>query len=340
MGLIAGSGGRGDDVRSSDTRARFALRWGIMLALIFAAFVSTVVALNATLYSAPGFVSGYLDALSRRDATTALATPGVSVSDAGARTLLTDNALGALSGIRLRSDTGLAGGMRHLVYGVRLDGTATDVSFEVRPTSARLGLFASWEFVTSPTSTLEITPVSNASFEANGVAITSAMGAGVAVDYPVLTPAVFSIRHRSEYFVSTAQRVLVPTSGIAVRASVVPTATPAFAQLVQTELDATLLKCTEQTVLQPSGCPFGEVIDNRVEGAPIWSMSSYPKVTVVPGSAPGTWLVPEAKGTAHLTVGVQSLFDGTSSVFNRDVPFTVSYLIAVAANGSLQITAQ
>ena len=52
---------------------------------------------------------------------------------------------------------------------------------------------------------------------------------------------------------------------------------------LQKQLDAQLKQCTTQKVLLPTGCPFGQHMDNRIEGDPIWSMASYPKLAVVPG---------------------------------------------------------
>ena len=325
---------------SDETLSRFAIRWGILLLLLVAAFACTVIALNSTLYSARGFVGEYLDALARHDVRSALATPGVVIPDVGTRALLADDVLGTLTDVRLRSDTDARGGARHLVYTMRLDGIASDAAFDVRRGPDRLVFFSSWEFVASPASTLAITPVSDADFEVNGVAVTSAKGAGVAAVYPVLTPAVFSLSHSSQYLVAAPQRVIVASPGGQVQASVTSIANPSFVKLVQKELTATLRECTKQTVLQPSGCPFGKAIDNRVEGLPIWTMASYPTISIVAGPTPGTWLVPSTRGAAHLRVGVQSLFDGSESVFDEDVPFDVAYRIVIAADGRLDITAE
>jgi hypothetical protein len=50
--------------------------------------------------------------------------------------------------------------------------------------------------------------------------------------------------------------------------------------------------------------------------------------------------VPQATGEAHLIVKVQSLYDGSISTFDANVPFTVSYQITVAADDHLTITAE
>ena len=40
------------------------------------------------------------------------------------------------------------------------------------------------------------------------------------------------------------------------------------------------------------------------------------------------WAVPPASGVAHLSVQVHSLYDGSVSTFEQDVPFEAGYLIA------------
>ena len=52
------------------------ITWSVVLAVILGAFGATVVILDSSLYSASGFVRGYLDALSRHDADGALKAAG------------------------------------------------------------------------------------------------------------------------------------------------------------------------------------------------------------------------------------------------------------------------
>jgi hypothetical protein len=69
-------------------------------------------------------------------------------------------------------------------------------------------------------------------------------------------------------------------------------------------------------------------------------MASYPKLAIVPGPAIGQWQVPPTPGAAHLKVKVRSLFDGSLSTFDEDVPFTISYLITFSDSGVPTITAR
>ena len=89
----------------------------------------------------------------------------------------------------------------------------------------------------------------------------------------------------------------------------------------------------------PTGCPFGQSLSNRVQNAPQWTMVSDPVVSIVPGVPSGTWSVPKTPAMAHLVVDVRSLFDGTLSTFDEDVPFEVQYALTFEADDRLLITA-
>jgi len=62
-------------VTENRTVRRLTISWMIGFALLVGAFFGAVAILNSTVYSAHGFVSSYLDALNRHDATTARGFP-------------------------------------------------------------------------------------------------------------------------------------------------------------------------------------------------------------------------------------------------------------------------
>ncbi len=319
---------------------RLTLRWALVFVAIALAFVATVIALNATLYSAGGFARGYLDALARQDIAEARSTPGVVIPDAATQTLLASRGLGDIRDIRLRSDRELADGHHRLEFEFETGRATARTTFDVERAGTRFGLFSAWRFRVSPTSVLEVTPVNEASFEANGLSVASELGPGAPVAYTVLTPAVVTLSHESTFLVADPSDTLVLEPGTTVAATVEPRASTEFIAEVQSELDRALDECATQVVLQPTGCPFGERITNRVESTPVWSIVRYPEVTIVPGAEVGTWAVPPTPGTAHLVVDVRSLFDGTLSTFDEDVPFTVSYLLEIDGDGNMSISAQ
>ena len=82
-------------------------------------------------------------------------------------------------------------------------------------------------------------------------------------------------------------------------------------------------------MLFPTGCPFGQTIENRVVSDPVWTMVAFPEFEIVPGAEFGTWTTGRAPGTAHLVVDIQSLFDGTVSTFDQDVAFAVTYTATI-----------
>ena len=81
---------------------------------------------------------------------------------------------------------------------------------------------------------------------------------------------------------------------------------------------------------------MGVEIDDRVQGEPHWTMVTYPPVTLNAG--PTAWVMPPTAGVAHLSVTVQSLFDGTVTQRESDEPFTLSLTsVVIRPDGSLDI---
>ncbi|HXD62343.1 MAG TPA: hypothetical protein VN619_10510 [Lacisediminihabitans sp.] len=322
---------------------RVAVTWAVLGGLLLALFAGTVLILNATLYSASGFAGSYLAALSRHDVAAAVELAGPPSASGGAkagRDLLDPRALGELRSIRLVSD--VQQGDVHLVrYSyVMADGArkATGATtFRVERDGVRMGLFANWRFAASPLGTLTITPRHDAGFTANGLQLRSA-APDVGTRQLALTPGLYVLGHQSDYF--TAEPVLARLSraGADAEASVDVQANSVFVKQVQEGLNDQLKKCATQKVLLPTGCPFGKEIGDRIEGTPAWSIVHNPEVTIGPGPTPGTWQVPQTTGTAHLTVKVRSIFDGSVTTLDEDVPFTVGYTIGFTSHGRLVIT--
>ena len=125
--------------------------------------------------------------------------------------------------------------------------------------------------------------------------------------------------------------------GAAIIGTVTLQPTDAFVAQVQKEVDGYLDDCATQTVLLPTGCPFGEQISNRIVTTPAWSIARYPTVALQPGPDPGTWLMPATPAAAHLVVDVRSLFDGSVSTFDEDVPFSSSFVVSFLPDDELLI---
>lgn len=313
-------------------------RWLVLLGIVVVAFAGTVLTLNLTLFSASGFVGSYLQALARHDAAGALAMPGVTLRADGSHELLVASALGELSDIQLKSDVE-KNGVHAVTYEYRAGSTKASTTFAVKYTGPRFGLFSGWSFSNTPIGVLDVTPLHDAQFTANGASVTSKAGPSIAAPYLVLTPGNYVLSHTSQYLTAPKTPAIVTSATVPVDAKVDIEANPAFVRQVQKELDEYLAKCVTQKVLLPTGCPMGKTISDRIQSEPTWSMVKYPVVKILPARA-GTWAVPATPATAHLVVTVKSIFDGKVTNFDQDVPFTVRYLITFQGDGSLLITAQ
>ncbi|MBX3094576.1 MAG: hypothetical protein KF680_08590 [Cryobacterium sp.] len=249
--------------------------------------------------------------------------------------LLHRDALGDLSDIELVEviDDGRDTVVR---YAFKLNGVPGESHFRVTHDGMRLGLFNTWRFTVSPVSVLEVTPKNDARFSANGIRLSST-GPDAAGTWQVLSPGVVTLEHRTAYLTSDTVDVRVTEPGTLVPVAVEVRASDRFVAEVQSEVDSYLEKCAEQTVLFPTGCPFGYTVSNRVEGTPAWSISEFPVVTIVPGDEPGEWLVPNAAGTARIEVRVRSLFDGSVSTIDEAVDFSLLWSITIQSDDSVHI---
>lgn len=317
------------------------ITWSIVLAVILGAFGGTVLILNASLYSASGFVRSYLDALARHDADGALELAGAHSREGDpSDELLVPAAMAELGDIRLVSDSADADGVHHVVYSYEVGGVAGMSAFDVRQEGAVLGLFTEWAFADDPLGIIQLTVAHDDEFTANGLDLVTPEP-GVAAPYLVFAPGTFEISHDSTFLHADPITVTSTEPGIPVAAQLDVQPNDAMIEQVQKEIDAYLLdECTTQQVLMPTGCPFGHPISNRVDSAPQWSMVEYPEVTLKPGQEPESWLMPSTRGVAHLVVDVKSIFDGSVSTFDEDVPFTASYLVTFLPDDELLITAQ
>ncbi|MES2169793.1 MAG: hypothetical protein V4479_03605 [Actinomycetota bacterium] len=314
--------------------------WLIALGIVVLAFAGTVVTLNLTLYSASGFVGSYLGALARHDLAGALATPGVTVPASGSHALLRPDAMGELNDIHLISDTAGPDGTHRVVYSYRAGSVSGRSSFTVERDGANLGLFSAWRFSVSPIAVLTVTPQHAGSFTANGIGVSPKSGQDLGSPYAVFAPTAFAISHRSTWLTAMTKTTLVSAPGSHVDANVDIEANRAFVTEAQKEIDAYLKKCVTQKVLLPTGCPMGQQITDRIQNAPTWSMVSDPVVSIVPGDQAGSWDIPATIGTAHLVVTVKSIFDGSVTTFDQDVPFTAAFVVTFQPDGSLLITGQ
>jgi hypothetical protein len=313
------------------------LRWIAFLVGTILVFGLVVAALNATLYSASGFVGRYLSALQRGDVGSAVSMPGVIVPGGAATVALTPQALDELSDVEVRADRVDAAGTHVIVVDYRMAGERRSSTFSVQRTAPLFAVFSGWRFTVSPIAAVPITVRNADSLTVDGISVeaTPAEGGGTAI-VAALTPSVLTLGSGDRYFSADPLDVPVVDAAAPASATLALEASPTFVDDVQTELDDFLDACITQTVLLPAGCPFGKSIEDRVLEPPTWTIVSYPPVVIEPADD-GSWTVPDTIGTAHISVRVKSLFDGTTSTLDEDVTFDVSYRISVGPSGALII---
>jgi hypothetical protein len=305
--------------------------------LLIAAFFGCVALLNSTLYSAHGFVSSYLDALNRHDATTARELPGVRAPSGVATNLLTDGALGTIADIHLVHDTA-SGDVHSVEYSYKLGSRSESSTYSIIQTPSYLGLFSRWAFEKSPLATVSVAAPHDPRFRVNGTDVVSTVKRSQSQPYVVFAPGLYSFDVKTTYLTATPVAVPVTEPASVTPVRIEAEANTMFVDEVTKELHKYYIACATQTVLLPTACPFGKSFANRVISTPAWSMVKDPPVTIVADHTAGDWLVPYSMGTAHLVVKVQSLFDGSISTFDADVPFPVSYTITIGPDNHLTIT--
>ena len=319
---------------------RALLPWLIALGIALALGTGVVAALNATVFGAGSFVRVYLDAVARDDVSDALTIPGVAPSRGGtdvpSTALLHDGTLTGLSDLHQTGDEERRG--RHLVgYDWTTPHGSGSTTFQVERIGTRFGLFPVWGFAVSPMATVSLRVEHDPRFTVNGIDQVSGRAADAAVEYAVLVPGAYSFAHTSRYLTAEPDVVLADTVGQNLTATVDTQANPAFVATVSSLIAGRLRECATQTVLFPSGCSFGQSVDNRVSSVPKWSIVAEPKISIVPGADFGDWAIPPTPGTAHLVVTVTSLYDGTTSQFDQDVPFQLEGDITLGRNDAISV---
>ncbi|TFB77595.1 hypothetical protein E3O21_07895 [Cryobacterium flavum] len=332
----------------------------VVAGLLAAGVAGTISALNRTVYSAGGFVEQYLDALARGDTVGALALGGVmpGTADLAAwgltnevakdlpETLLRASVLGGLDNIELASTTDTLatddGTAQTVVFDFDLNGTASSMVFTVERAGTFGGVFNAWAFSTSPLAVLQVSVLHERSFTVNGLTLdTRAHSAADApatfstsAAYLAFAPNRYTFEHESAMLTAEKATVRATVAGpTAVEVNALPN--EAMVGQVQSELNKFLDDCATQTVLQPTSCPWGITIDDRIESTPAWSITAYPTVALTPGEL--SFEMGATPGQAHIVVDVQSLFDGDVSTRDEDVPFTMGLSVVVQPSGALAI---
>ncbi len=319
--------------------------------LLIAAFAAGAAAMYREFYSPAAFVSRYLTLLQSGRAADALAMPGVALdgsalSAAGlpptaSDALLRSAALGSLS------DAAVVGEEQDgetTVVRVRYEagGHEGSTAFRVRA-NGMVGVAPTWRFAQSPLAVLKVTVLGSQTFDVNAFSLDKRQVSPAGVEADPVEPVSMLVFSPGLYSISV-DTAISTTPGFAVLADAPMVSTPVelqaeptdeFIDVVQQRVEEFLTGCTNQQVLQPTGCPFGYVVRNRVETLPTWSITAQPSITVRPDGA--GWRIPDADATAHIDLDVRSIFDGTLREVSEDVPFTVNGTIDVLPDGTASI---
>ncbi|MBG6238614.1 hypothetical protein IWX78_001586 [Mycetocola sp. CAN_C7] len=338
---------------SMSDRSKATIIWAVVGAMLIGAAFAAIGALNRDVYGAGAFVGNYLSKLQARDAAGALGIPGVALDkdeleasglpEGSSNALLRKAALPELTEVTEVEVADEGGGVHAVTYSYESDGTYGESTFLVKSSGTRFPLIPTWSFEESPIAVVNLAVEHSTVFSVNGFDLdTRAISTEQApafdniVNVQVFTPGAYIFESTSDLLESEADAVLVDQPARVHEAVVTAVPTEDFVAAAQEAVNAQLDACTEQKVLQPTGCPFGIVIDDRISGDPTWSIDDYPEVTIEAGT--DAWEIPAVDGDAHLRVDVQSLFDGSITPYDDDVPFSLVGSIYVMSDGTVQAT--
>lgn len=335
-------------------RSRLAVDLTI-LGLIGILLLGAVAAGGATLYrqfySPSAFVTRYLDLLATGRAADALRVPGVALDratleDAGieptaSEALLRQSALAPLTDVEVLSEKAADGNVSVTVGYTA--GQHEGISTFTVSQDGWIGVTPNWRFSRSPLAAVKLTVRGSDRFVVNGFEIdrrqVSVAGQDAApldaLSLLVFTPGLYSVTVDTPIATSPGVSVLADTSLATTPVEVQAAPTKEFVRVVQERVEEFLEDCARQQVLQPTACPFGLEVSNRIATLPSWSMAKHPKISVEPDG--GYWRIPPADAVAHIEVDIKSLFDGSVQRVSEDVPFQVNGTITILPDGSASI---
>lgn len=302
-------------------------------------------------YGPSAFVQRYLDLLADGQAADALQVPGVAVDStlldktglegSASEALLRRASLAPLSDVKIISEVDDGG-----LYTVTVDyraGRAEGTTTFLVEQDGWVGVTPNWRFAASPLAEIDLTLRGAEQFSVNGFEIDrrqiSVDGvdaeADAALPLLVFTPGLYSV---------TVDTAIASTPGVSILADSPLARTPVlvqaeptteFVKVVQERVTEFLNACATQEVLQPTACPFGLEVQNRIASIPKWSIAQHPTITVVPDGS--QWSIPATEAIAHIDVDIRSLFDGRVENLSEDVPFRLDGTVAILADGRASI---
>jgi hypothetical protein len=296
-------------------------RFGLIALGVVALWLTTVLILNFTLYSAAGHVSSYLRALEAEDYGLAATRAGLSEAPA-AFPLPTKG----IENPRVIGTAAVESGEIIVQAEYELSGSTETTVFVVEAVEPILYFFNQWRFTRSPTARIELLVIGDNRVVVNSREL-SVTRLGVPPQISVLVPGHYEASLETAWLASEIASVTLTDVGSTTPMRVLMRPTSRLVDTTNDAVEDFLEDCVEQKVLQPVGCPFGVTIDDRVVGSPDWEILDYPDVTLTLAGDRRSWTMRASGGVAQVKIQVQSLFDGTVEEQVKDVPFSLVGLV-------------
>lgn len=319
--------------------------------LLLAAAAAAIGAIHQQFYSPTAFVQRYLAMLADGRAAEALTVPGVAVDSAdleaaglpasASEALLREAALGSLEDARVVSEE-VAGDLTRVTVEYEAGGYPGTTTFEIARDGS-VGLAPTWRFAQSPLAVMQLVVKGSMQFEVNGFELDKRQVSPdgteadplAPVNLLVFSPGMYSVAVDTAISATPGVAVLSDTPFHGFPVEIQAEATEEFVAVVQQKVEEFLTACATQEVLQPTACPFGYVLQDRIDSPPTWSIAQQPTVEVEPDGA--GWSIIPTEAVAHIELDVVSLFDGSITHVSEDVPFTVGGRITVQPDGKASI---
>ncbi|GGH42672.1 hypothetical protein [Microbacterium album] len=354
---VAAAGAPATGTRSPSGRpsqlGRDLLLLGIVGALLAASIAAGFAVLYRQFWGPSAFVERYVSLLAEGRAAEALNVPGVALDTrdleaAGLPATASEALLRSavmnrpLSDVEVLSER-TVDGVTEVTVGYLAEGRRASSTYRVVRDGTE-GLVPRWSFATSPLAVIDLTVRGSMRFTVNDFEIdkrqVSPDGAEAEVLAPVpllvFSPGLYAITVDTPTARAEETLVLADAAMRGVRVDIQAEPTEEFTGVVQEQVENFLRECGTQQVLQPTGCPFGISIDDRVDGETIsWSIIQDPVVEIVPHGA--YWAIAPATATAHVEAEVRSIFDGSVYQLSEDVPFVIDGTIDILPDGTASI---
>lgn len=289
---------------------RAGLAWGGAAAALVGLGALAFGIVVATTATPADHVQRYLEALARDDLAAAARLAGLQPPTAMP---LGDE--GEPEEPRIVSSTNGPDGIVTVVAEYGTDGDAVRVPFRLEPAPAVFGVVPSWAFTSPPVATLSVAADQHDRLAVNERRVMTG-APGDVVTVTVFVPARVTVR-LDEPLLSAAPVTLRVGAEGSPPIVLEVVAGGRLERAVGQQLERLLVECTMQRVLQPTGCPFGIEIADRIVSPPVWRLDDAIELIVEPGDRAGVWQV-RGEGAVQLTVSVQRLFDG--EIVDRDEP--------------------